>query len=88
VENLEARTEINNAWANVALADNCVKHGEYIAASDALADAEVHYKKAQSVITIEKSGPVRDNLDNLRVRLDQLRSAIARARGTVPFGAS
>jgi hypothetical protein len=82
MENLKARTEIHDAWTNVILADGHLAEGRSQDAETAILDAERHLKSAQLAITIEKSGAVLNNLADLKIKLDQVRSA-ARAAKTV-----
>jgi hypothetical protein len=79
MDNLKARTEIHDAWTNIVLADAHLARGGYKEASAAMIDAECHYRSAQSAVTIEESGSILNSLSDLKIKLDQLRSAMARA---------
>ncbi len=77
MENLLARTEINEALTNIVLVNAFLNAGMYREAETARLDAEQHYRLARSAVTSQKSGPVLDSLADLRIKLDQLRSATA-----------
>ena len=79
--NLMARTEINDAWTNVVLADAYLAQDKCTEAMAAMVDAERHYRSAQSAVTIEASGSIRERLTDLKVKLDQIRSLIRRKSG-------
>jgi hypothetical protein len=81
--NLAAQTELHEAWTNVALAETRMAQGQYKDAHEAMLDAEHHYRCARSVITLAHPSPILDKLADLKVRLDQIRSAIKIHLGTL-----
>ena len=81
--NLPARMEINDAWTNVVLADAYLAQRKYKEADAAIRDAELHYRKAESAVTIERSDSILDKLADIRIKLDQIRSAIKIKAGIV-----
>jgi hypothetical protein len=78
VQNLKARTEIHDAWANIVLADTHLAEGKDREAGEAMLDAEHHYRCAQAIITINTSDSVLDRLAALKTKLDQVRSPTVR----------
>ena len=86
--NLAAQTELHEAWTNVAIAEIFLAQGEYEEASEAMLDAEHHCRCARSAITIEQPGSILDKLADLKVRLDQIRSAIKINSGTLERSAN
>lgn len=83
MEDLMARTEIHDACAGVALAESLLAKGKYQDATAVMLEAEGHYRNAQSATTFAHSGSTIDRLADLRVKLDQVRSAIRRKSGTL-----
>jgi hypothetical protein len=83
MDNLQARAEINDAWTSIVLADACLVQGKYKEAESAMLDAELHYRKAQSAVSIKQSGSILNSLADLRVRLYQIRAAIKKKSGTL-----
>jgi hypothetical protein len=65
--NLAARTEINDAWANLALVDSFLRQCKRNEAGFALRDAERHYIIQHSDSTPEKLADLRRKLDQIRV---------------------
>jgi hypothetical protein len=80
---LAARTEIHDAWTNIAHAKALLAQGKYKEANDALLDAQGHYQCARSVTTIEQAGSIQDKLADLKIKLDQIRSTIKIKSGTL-----
>jgi len=80
--NLAAQTELHDAWTNVALAETLLAQGKYKDAREALLNAEHHHRRARSVITVKQPSSILDKLADLKVRLDQIRSAIKINSGT------
>jgi hypothetical protein len=78
--NLRARTELNDSWANVALAEVHLKRGDRHGAQSAIADAERHFKNARSAI--EEPGQILDKLTDLRNKLNQIQSGISQGLAT------
>jgi hypothetical protein len=76
MEDLLARTEMNDARMNIALAEGHLADGKHSEAVDALDNAGRHYQRARDMINIGQSGPILDNLADMEHDLDQLRSAI------------
>ena len=83
MDNLLARTEVNDAWTSIVLADACLAQGKCNEAESAMFDAERHYRNAQSAVNGKQSGSILNNLADLRVRLHQIRSAIRRKSETL-----
>ena len=80
---LAAHTELHEAWTKVALAETLLTQGQYKDAHEALLDAEHHYQCARSVSTFAHLSSILDKLADLRIRLDQIRSAIKIKSGTL-----
>ena len=76
MENLMARTEIHDAWANVVLAEALMAQAKYEEAAEIIVEAEGHYRRALSATTIVQSGSIVDRLADLKVKLDQVRFEI------------
>ena len=83
MRNLMARTEMNDARANIALADAYLALGRYREANEAMLDAERYYMRSQSAMTVEQPDAILDELtEDVRVRLDRVRVAIKIITGT------
>jgi hypothetical protein len=77
------RTEMHDAWTNVALADAYLAQRRYKEANEALLAAESHYSRSQSAMTVEQPDAILDQLaEDVRVRLDRIRVAIKINTGT------
>jgi hypothetical protein len=75
--NSTARPEMHDAWAAVTLADVCLAQGRYKEANNALRDAECHYGRAQSAMSVGHSDAILDELaEDVRVTLDSIRTAL------------
>ena len=74
--NLSARTEMNDAWAKLALVDSFLRQCKYTEAGFALSDAERHYQTARTTVTIQHSDSTLEKLGDLRLRLAQTRSIL------------
>jgi len=83
MENLTAQTEIHNAWANLVLADTYLAQGRHQDADTSMLDAQRHYRIARSAIKIKQPGPILENLQDLRIKLEQIRYAIKLQSGTL-----
>ena len=84
MRNLMARTEMNDARANIVLADAYLALGRYREANEAMLDAERYYMRSQSAMTVEQPDALLDELArDQRVKLDQIRSAILKNTGTL-----
>ena len=76
MDNLPARMEINDALANIALAERYLALNDTNGAHEAWIDAEAHYKRARSMVTRDNPGVIQDNIEKLKIKLGQLRTAI------------
>jgi hypothetical protein len=74
--NLAARTEMNDAWANLVLVDAFLRQCKYKEAEFAWRDAERHYQTARTTVTIQHSDSTLEKLGDLRLRLAQTRSVL------------
>jgi hypothetical protein len=72
VLNLESRTEIHEACANLSLAESLLRVGRSDEAEVALRDAAGHYERARS--SVEQAEAIIPKLQLLRKKINQLRS--------------
>ena len=82
MSDLQARTEIHEAWTNVVLANAHLARGEYDRAKGAMRDAEHHYHSAESALTLQRDATL-EKLTELRVNLDHVRDEIEAKSGTL-----
>jgi hypothetical protein len=85
MEDLRARTEINDAWTNLHLAEALLTGNRYAEAEAARRDAEHHYAFARSGVASELSGSTLNALEDLRVKLGQIESTIRKRTATGDF---
>jgi hypothetical protein len=71
---LAARTEVHDAWTNIALAEALMKAGKWNQAMDALFDAESHYRTAERLVELPASMKVK--LEELNKRIGTVRSRL------------
>ena len=74
VDDLRAKTEIHEAWTNIALAGAHLSQGRFRDAGQALADAEFHYRLAQAYMTTPSA--IAGQLAQLREKIDEMESAV------------
>jgi hypothetical protein len=79
MDDLTARTEINDAWTNLYLAEAYLAQHRYAEAGSARRDAELHYASARSGVALELSGSTLNALEDLRLKLESSRIAAMRA---------
>ena len=68
MDNLRARTEIREAWTNIALADAHLMQNRSQEAKGAVFEAERHYQNARAMVTIVGAESIHERLSDLRAK--------------------